>query len=100
MSKESKKEYIEKLEAKLKEWSVEIDKFRERFEGPEAKIKEEYHKIMEELQTRAVDIKRRIRALEEASGETWEELKYGTDEIWQEMKELIKKAGSKFKNKN
>jgi hypothetical protein len=44
MSDESKKAYIEKLEAKLKEWTVEFDKLKEKAESSEAKIKGEYHK--------------------------------------------------------
>ncbi len=94
-----KKDYIEKLESKLAEWSVEINKFKEKLEGPEAKIKDEYHKILEDLHARAENIKIRIRKLEEESGETWEELKYGTDDAWQDMKAAIKKAASKFRDK-
>jgi peptidoglycan hydrolase CwlO-like protein len=49
MGDESKKAYIEKLEAKLKEWSAEFDKLKEKAGSSEAKIKEEYHKKIEDL---------------------------------------------------
>jgi len=38
MSKESRQAYIEKLEAKLGEWSVDIDKLKAKAESSEAKI--------------------------------------------------------------
>jgi hypothetical protein len=38
--------------------------------------------------------------MKEASGETWEELKYGTDETWQEMKTAIDKVISKIRHKS
>jgi phage host-nuclease inhibitor protein Gam len=98
MSDESKKAYIEKLEAKLKEWTVDFDKLKEKAESSEAKIKEEYHKKIEDLRPRIEDIKKRIQKLTEASEGSWEELKSGTDKVWQEMKSAIEKAASKFKH--
>ena len=98
MGDESKKAYIEKLEAKLKEWTVEFDKLKEKAESSEAKIKGEYHKKIEDLRPRIEDIKKRIEKLKESSGETWEELKSGTEKAWQEMKGAIEKATSKFKH--
>lgn len=99
MSDESKKAYTEKLEAKLREWNVEFDKLKKKVESSEVKIKEEYHKMIEELHVKGEDIKKRIQKMKEASGETWEELKYGTDETWQEMKAAIDKIISKIKHK-
>lgn len=98
MGDESKKAYIEKLEAKLKEWSAEFDKLKEKAGSSEAKIKEEYHKKIEDLRPRVEDINKRIQKLKESSEETWEELKSGTEKAWQEMKGAIEKAKSKFKH--
>jgi phage host-nuclease inhibitor protein Gam len=98
MSDESKKAYIEKLEAKLKEWTAEFDKLKEKAGSSEAKIKEEYHKKIEDLRPRIEDIKIRIQKLKESSGDTWEKLKSGTVKAWHEMKGAIDKATSKFKH--
>jgi hypothetical protein len=100
MSNESKKAYTEKLEAKLREWSDEFDKLKEKIESSEVKIKEEYHKMIGELHVKREDIKKSIQKMKEASGETWEELKYGTDETWQEMKAAIDKVISKIRHKS
>ncbi|MBI5409569.1 MAG: coiled coil domain-containing protein [Nitrospirae bacterium] len=97
MSKESREAYIGKLEAKLREWSAEIDKLKATAERSEVKIREEYHKRIEDLRARREDIKKRIRKLKEAGEETWEELKSGTEKAWREMKAAIDKAASKFK---
>jgi len=99
MSKESREAYIKKLEEKLREWSVEIDKLKAKAEGSEAKIKEEYHKGIEDLRARSEDIKKRIQMLKESGEETWEELKSGAEKAWQEMKTAIEKATSKIKQK-
>lgn len=40
----SKKAYKEKPETKLKEWSADFDKLKEKVERPETTIKEECHK--------------------------------------------------------
>ncbi|GBD97828.1 MAG TPA: coiled coil domain-containing protein [Nitrospirae bacterium] len=97
MSGASKKAYIEKLEAKLREWSVDIDKLKEKAGNSEAKIREEFHKRIEDLQIKREDIKKRLRKLKEASGETWKDLRSGTEDLWQDMKAAIEKVKSKFK---
>jgi uncharacterized coiled-coil DUF342 family protein len=99
MSKESREAYIEKLEAKLREWSAEIDKLKAKAESSEVKIREEYHKRIADLRARREDINQRAKKLKEAGGETWDELKSGTEKAWQEMKAAIDKAASKFKQK-
>jgi chromosome segregation ATPase len=66
MSKETREAYIERLETKLKEWSAEIDKLKAKAERSEVKIKEEYHKRIEDLRARRDDIKKRIQKLKEA----------------------------------
>ena len=97
MSNASKKAYIEKLEAKLREWSVDLDKLKEKAWSSEAKIREEFHKRIEDLRVKREAIKESIRKLKETSGETWEEIKVGTEDLWQEMKVAIEKVKSKFK---
>jgi len=99
MSKESREAYIKKLETTLREWSAEIDKLKAKAESSEAKIKEEYHKGIGDLRARSEDIKKRIQKLKESGGESWEDLKSGTEKAWQEMKAAIEKATSKMKQK-
>ena len=98
MSDESKKAYIEKLEAKLKEWSSEFDKLKGKAESAEAKFKDEYHRIIDDLHPRIEEGKKTIQSLKESSGETWDELKYGTESVWHDIKGAIEKASSKFKH--
>ena len=99
MGDDSKKAYIEKLEEKLREWTDEFDKLKGKVESSEVKIKEEYHKKMEDLHSRKEDIRERIKNLQEASGEAWEEIKFGTEDAWDEMKIAIDKAVAKFRHK-
>jgi uncharacterized coiled-coil DUF342 family protein len=68
-------------------------------ESSEAKIKEEYNKKIEDLHLRREDIRERINNLKQASGEAWEEIKFGTEDAWDEMKIAIDKAVSKFRHK-
>ncbi len=98
MSDESKKAYIEKLESKLKEWTSDIDKLKAKAESSEAKFKDEYHRILDDLHPRIEEGKKRIRSLKDSSSETWDELKFGTESVWHDIKGAIEKASSKFKH--
>lgn len=98
MTDTSKKDYVEKLEAKLKEWSADIKKLKDAAEVSEAMIKKEYHKVVEDLHSKSEDLKKRLQQLKEESGEVWDEIKYGTENAWREMKDAIEKASSKFKH--
>lgn len=98
MSDDSKKAYIEKLETKIKEWTAEFDKLKEMADRSEAKIKEKYHRGIEDLRVGREDIKKRIQKLKEASGETWRELESETEKKWQDIADAIENLKSKFKD--
>lgn len=99
MSREAREAYIEKLDAKLREWSADIDRLKAKAEGSEVKVMKEIHKRIEELRARREDIKKRTQKLREAGDEGWEEIRAGTDKAWQEMKTSVEKAASKFREK-
>ncbi len=98
MSDASKKDYVDKLEAKLKEWSADIKKLKDAAEVSEAMIKKEYYKVIEDLHAKREDLKKRLQQLKEESGAVWDELKYGTENAWKEMKDAVEKALSKLKH--
>lgn len=92
MTDTSKKDYADRLDAKLREWSADIKKLKDAAGISETMIKEEYHKMVDDLQSRSEDLKKRLLHLREESGEVWDELRFGTENAWKEMKEAIEKA--------
>ena len=89
--------YVKKLQAKLDEWSAEIDKLKAKAEGASADVQIEYNKQVNELQEKQKAANDKLAELKEASGDTWEELKNDMDSMWSSLERTFRSAASKFK---
>lgn len=93
---DKKQAYQEKMEARLKEWSDQLDRLQARLEraGPEARI--EYYRRLDELRLKKETLKEKLKMLRGTRGETWESLKEGVDQAASDLKSAID-AASKLK---
>lgn len=89
--------YKQKLQARLDEWSAEIDKLQAKADYAEADAKLEYYKEIEELRTMQESAANKLADLEDASDDAWEHLKAGTESAWHSFGNAIKSAAAKFK---
>ena len=94
----SKKDaYQKKLEAKLIAWNVEIDKLVDRAEGLKADTRLKFRERIEKIRDKRQKAKTRLKALQSASGDAWDDLKEGVDEAFDALGDAVKSARSEFR---
>lgn len=89
--------YRQKMAAQLKEWSAEIDLFEAKVENATAGMKVRRAEELEILRAKQRTAAEKMRDLEKASGEAWEQMKTTADTIWSDLKTGIAEAQAKFK---
>jgi uncharacterized coiled-coil DUF342 family protein len=94
---DKKELYIEKLGAKLKQWSAKIDEYQAKGEELGADAKIEYVKQVKNLKVKMDELEKKIAALKGPGGEAFEELKAGVEKAWKDFSEAAEKAAVKFK---
>lgn len=92
-----KEAYEKKLQAKLDEWSADIDKLKARADSAEADIQLKYYKKIEELRSQQDAARIKLEELKGSSDDAWEDLKAGIDSAWDSLSSSIKSAASRFK---
>jgi DNA mismatch repair ATPase MutS len=93
----TKKEYIERLASELKEWSAQIDLLAAKSENAAAQVKLRYAEELDELRAKQQAAAEKIRELEEAGGDAWDTVKATADQVWDDLKNGLASAVSKFK---
>jgi uncharacterized coiled-coil DUF342 family protein len=92
-----KEAYEKKLQAKLNEWSAEIDKLKAKADGEKAEVQLEYYKKIEELRSMQEAAANKLTELKDAGDDAWEDLKAGIDSAWDSLSSALKSAASRFK---
>lgn len=92
-----KEAYQQKLEAKLDEWTAEINKMKAKADKADADAQLEYYKQIEELRSKQETAQEKLEELKEAGEDAWEDLKAGMDSAWNSLGNALKSATSRFK---
>lgn len=71
----AKQAYLEKAEARLKEWQAEIETLNAQAKMAKAEAKIEYQRRLDALSTKQRLAQQQLQELKEAGGETWETVK-------------------------
>ncbi len=93
----NKDAFVEKLHARLDEWSAEIDKLKAKADKAEAQTRIEYQKQIAELEEKRADMEKKSAKLRGAGEEAWEDIKTGVQNAWDAMEDAFTAARSKFK---
>jgi len=89
-------EYIESLSAQMVEWDVQIDKLKDKAKSaPETDS--EYAQTIEALQHKRNEAGAKLQTISIAGDHEWEDLKTGTDQIWDEVRTSLRDAVLKIK---
>lgn len=88
--------YEKKLEAKLDEWSAEIDKLKAKADEAQADVQLEYYKQIEELRSLQATANKKLVVLAKAGDDAWEDLKAGIESAWDSLGNALKSATSRF----
>jgi archaellum component FlaC len=94
---EIKDAYKQKMAAQLKEWNAQINLLEAKVENAGADMKVMRAKKLHELRAKQHTASEKLKELEKASGEAWEQVKKTADKIWDDLKAGIADAHSKFK---
>jgi hypothetical protein len=85
-------EYVEKLSAQMVEWDTQIERLKEQAEAATAEDKFEYSKTIAALQLKRHQAAEKLQGISVAGDDEWEELKTGAEQIWGEVKGLLRDA--------
>lgn len=94
---DKRKAYEEKLAAQLEEWNAQLALLKAKAEKATASAKIEYCEITETLQRKYDLALTKLKELQTASNESWEEIRRGAENAWAEVKNAFHNATSKFK---
>ncbi len=94
---DTKEAYLEKLQAKLKEWNAEIDKLKAKAAQSKADLKLEIDKRVGDLEAHRQEVENKIQQLRQAGESVWTDLKGGVQRAWEHLDEAVKSAAAKFK---
>ena len=90
-------EYIEKLSAQMVEWDNQIDRLKDRAEGATLESKGDYSQAIEALQLKRDEAALKLQGISAASDDEWEDMKAGTEQVWGEVRSILRDAVMKIK---
>ncbi|RII29689.1 MAG: hypothetical protein CXR30_10210 [Geobacter sp.] len=94
---DKKKEYLDKVEAQLKEWKNMIDRLEARTSMVSSERKSDLMKEIEELRRKKVVVKEKWEDMQKTGGEVLDTLKEGVEKAAAELKQALDKVISRFK---
>lgn len=95
-----REEYIEKLKAKLDSWNTELDRLENKIKELDIDKKFKYQDRIQELRNRREEVKQKIKEIQEASGDAWQDFRKGAEKAWQAFREGIENARAQFHKKD
>lgn len=91
-----KKAYEQKLEAKLDEWSAEIDRLVAKSKQADADAQIELQRELDDARSRKDAAREKLDELKNAGDDAWEDLKNGIEGAWSSLETSLKAAKSRF----
>lgn len=89
--------YMEKIEANLAKYNAKIAVMKTEAAEMKADVKLEYLSQMDKLEKKRDDFMLKYGQLKSSSEHGWEDVKVGTENAWNELKDSIEKGISRFK---
>lgn len=91
-----KNAYEQKLEAKLDEWSAEIDRLVARSKQADADAQIELERELDDARSKRDAARKKLGELKNAGDDAWEDLKNGIEGAWSSLETSLKAARSRF----
>jgi len=90
-------EYVERLSAQMVEWDVQIDRLKDKAKSAATEAQSEYLQAITALQLKRDEAAQKLQGISAASDHEWEELKTGTEQVWDEVSSILRDAVLKIK---
>jgi phage tail tape-measure protein len=92
-----KDDYEKELQARLDEFSAEIERLKARADKADSDAQPWHHKQVEALQEKHRLAKEKLDELRKSSDDAWEDMKAGIATAWDSIGEAMKSATKRFK---
>jgi phage host-nuclease inhibitor protein Gam len=92
---DSKREYVVKMAARLKELDVEISKLEKIADKAVAEIKAEYSQQIKDLFLKKEELQNKVSKVIEASGNAWDDIRAGAGLSWEVLNDSVKPPSQK-----
>ena len=89
--------YRQKMRAQLKEWSAQMNLLEVRLDNVSADLRVKRAEQLHELRARHRAAADKMKELGKSTGEAWEQAKETADKMWDDFKDGLTEAQSKFK---
>jgi hypothetical protein len=89
---ENRREYIEKIAARLKELDDEISELEIIADKAAEEVKAEYHQQIKDLFLKKENLQNKVTGIREASGNAWEDMKAGARLSWEVLNDSVKSS--------
>jgi chromosome segregation ATPase len=90
-------EYVEKLSAQMMEWDTEIERLKDKAESSTPESKSDHSEAIAALQQKRDEAAQKLQGISAATDDEWEDLKTGTDQVWGEVRTILRDAVLKIK---
>ncbi len=93
---EDKKSFLQKLAVQLQELDIELDELKVKAHLAKADARDELQKQIADLHVKREAAQGKLKQLQEAGDEAWDDIKDGVEKSWGELKGAFKNAMAKF----
>jgi chromosome segregation ATPase len=90
-------EKLEKLEAQLKEWGMDLEKFKAKADSTKEERKAEHEREVAGLRAKLNEAQKKLGELKKTGDAASGELKKGVENAWADLKTAFENATLKFK---
>jgi len=84
--------YVVELCAQMVHWNDEIDRLKDKAKVAHFEAKSQYSKAVSLLQFKRDEAALKLQGISAASDEEWEELRTGTEQLWGEVRGILRDA--------
>jgi len=92
---ENRREYIDKMAARLKDLEREIIELEKIADKAVAEVKAEYRQQITDIFLKKEEVQDKVSKIQDASGNAWEDMKAGTELSWDIFEDAVKQAFKK-----
>lgn len=92
----SKDQYVEQLKLKLDELNAQVDELEAKARKSQARAKQELESRLADLGRKRDDFQTKLTQLQDASADTWETLKTGTEILWDDLRQTLAESKDAF----
>jgi hypothetical protein len=94
---ETRTEYVERLSAQMVEWDNQIEKLKDKAASATPESKQDHSAAIEALQHKRDEAALKLQGVSAAHDDDWEDLKTGTEQVWGEVRSILRDAVLKIK---